>query len=312
MRRIVEYVFYRGLAFLVPLLPRGGMVWLGRRLGWLYLMCSPKARKIGLENLRRAFPDRRDHWAILRESLRMQAVALLDALWSARLTPERAAALVEVDAEEWRRLEPILRSGRGAVVATGHFGSWEMFNLAAGAMGMPKATFIARPVRNARIDAHLKRRRERTGNTLVYRSKALPACLAALRRGEIACSVIDIAVTPAEGGLFVDFLGTPALTSGALPLLAVRRGAPLLFAVCRPLERGRRYALEGVEIPVRAEAPDRDAEVRRLTQELSHALARRIREHPEAWIWSYKRWKWRPSELPGAYPDYSLWAHPLW
>jgi len=288
------------------------MVWLGRRLGFLYFVVARRARAVGMENLRRALPERADHRRILLESLRLQAVALLDALWSARLTPARAAALVDVNEDEWRRVEPTIRAGKGAVVATGHFGSWEMFNLAAGALGLPKATFIARSLPNARIDAHLRRRRERTGNTLVYRAKALPACIGALRRGEVACSVIDIAVMPAEGGLFVDFLGTPALTSGVLPLLAVRRGAPLIFAVCRPLDRGRRYALEGEEIPVRRDAPDRDAEVRRLTQELSSALARRICAHPEAWIWTYKRWKWRPSELPGAYPDYSLWAHPLW
>lgn len=312
MRRTLEYCLYRVLAFVVPLLPRGGMVWLGRRLGFLYFAFSARARRVGMENLRRALPGRGDHRRILLESLRMQGVALLDALWSARLTPGRAAALVEVDRRAWEAVEPVLRAGRGAVVATGHFGSWEMFNLAAGALGLPKATFIARPVRNDRIDAHLKRRRERTGNTLVYRSEALPACVAALRRGEVVCSVIDIAVLPREGGLFVDFLGTPALTSGVLPLLAVRRGAPLVFAVCRPLDRGRRYALEGELIPVRRDAADRDAEVRRLTQELSDALARRIRAHPEAWMWAYKRWKWRPSELPGGYPDYSLWAHPLW
>jgi KDO2-lipid IV(A) lauroyltransferase len=267
---------------------------------------------VGLENLRLALPERADHGRILKESLRLQAVALLDALWSARLTPARAAALVSYDPEAWRRVESVFRAGRGAVVATAHFGSWEMFNLAAGALGLPKATFVARPIPNPWIDRHLRRRRERTGNRLVYRAEALPACIAALRRGEVACSVIDIAVLPSEGGLFVDFLGTPAATSGVLPLLAVRREAPLIFAVCRPLERGRRYRLEGEEIGVRRDAPDRDAEVRRVTQELSNALARRVREHPEAWIWGYKRWKWRPSELPGGYPDYSLWVHPMW
>ncbi len=307
MRRVLEYALYRLLAFLVPLLPRSAMVWFGHRLGALYYAWSARDRRVGMENLRRVFPDRTDHRRILRRSLKLQAVALLDALWAANMRPERAARYVDADGEQIRAVrEQIAATRRGVVVATAHFGSWEMLNLSSRAFGFPPATFIARPVRNALIDRHLRRQREKGGNRLVYREQALGGCVAALRRGEVACSVIDIAVLPDEGGIFVDFLGTPASTSAALPLLAVRREALLFFLVCRPVHGGRRYRLEGEEIPVRRDN-DPDAEVRRLTQELSRALERAIRAHPEAWMWGYKRWKWRPSEMPGAYPSYSSW-----
>lgn len=307
MRRLLEYALYRTLACLVPLLPRPALVWLGHRLGALYYAWSARDRRVGIENLRRVFPERTDHRRILRESLKLQAVALLDALWASGMRPERAARHVGADEEQIRTVRAQVASGgRGVVVATAHFGSWEMLNLSSRAFGLPPATFIARPVRNPLIDRHLRRQREKGGNRLVYREQALGGCMAALRRGEAACSVIDIAVLPDEGGIFVDFLGTPACTSAALPLLAARRGAPLFFLVCRPIDGGRRYHLDGVEIPVRAGA-EPDAEVPRLTQELSRALERAVRAHPEAWMWGYKRWKWRPSEMPGAYPSYSSW-----
>jgi KDO2-lipid IV(A) lauroyltransferase len=145
----------------------------------------------------------------------------------------------------------------------------------------------------------------------VYREKALHACLGALRAGEIVCSVIDMTILPSEGGSFSDFFGTPALTSGALPLLASARGAPLVFAVAKPVRKGLAYRLHVEEIPARPGA-DRTEEVSRLTRELNRALERQVRGQPEAWIWSYKRWKLRPSELLGSYPSYSLWVHPKW
>jgi KDO2-lipid IV(A) lauroyltransferase len=306
VRHAVEYALYRAFALLVPLLPRSALVWLGRRLGALYYLVSARDRRVGMENLRRVFPERNDHGRILRSSLKLQAVALLDALWSARLTSERAARYVSADPERLNAvLGRIREEGKGGVVVTAHFGSWEMLNLASGALGFPRATFIARPVRNPLVDRHLRRQRENRGNRLVYREQALGGCVAALRRGEVATSVIDIAVRPEEGGIFVDFMGTPACTSAALPLLATRRGAPLFFIVCRPIDAGRRYVLEGEEIPVGGSG---DEEVARLTQELSLALERVVRAHPEAWMWGYKRWKWRPSELPGRYPTYSLWV----
>jgi KDO2-lipid IV(A) lauroyltransferase len=307
MRRFLEYGAYRALALLVPLLPRPALVWLGNRLGALYYLVSARDRRVGMENLRRVFPDRDDHRRILRLSLKLQAVALLDALWAARLRPEDSARFVDADMRQVAEvLERIAANGRGVVVASAHFGSWEMLNLSSRAFGFPPTTFIARPVRNPLIDRHLRRQRERGGNRLVYRAEALGGCMAALRRGEVACSVIDISVLPDEGGIFVEFLGTPACTSAALPMLAVRRSRLLYFLVCRPVDGGRRYRLEGEEIPLSGET-DTDAEVSRLTRELNAALERAVRAHPEAWMWGYKRWKWRPSEMPGAYPSYSSW-----
>ncbi len=311
MRDLLEYAGYRLLGAVVPRLPRGVAVWLGRRLGGLVYWLDARARATGLENLALALPGRADHRRLLRASLRTQGVALLDALWSRRLSPGEASRHLEIDAEGALLLGRLLAGQRGLVVATAHFGSWEMFNLGTGAMGLPRCTFIARPVRNARIDAHLRRCREATGNRLVYREGALLACLAALRKGEIVCSVIDMAVAPAEGGLFVDFFGLPALTSGALALLAHRRGAPLLFVLCHPVDGGRRYRLRGKLVPVDASAP-REEEVPRVTRELNRELEEGIRAQPEAWIWTYKRWKSRPWEEPSVYPSYSLWAHPHW
>jgi KDO2-lipid IV(A) lauroyltransferase len=311
MSRLLEYALYRSLTALVRILPRAAMVWLGRRLGMAYFLADARGRRTGMENLARALPERGDHRALLIESYRLQAVALLDAAWSTRLSVEDANRYVDVPKEIAKRINAPGREGKGIAVATAHFGSWEMFNLAGGAMRLPRATVIARPIRNALIDRHMKRMRERTGNRIVYRDEAIGACLSALRRGEAVCSVIDMAILPAEGGLFVDFLGTPASTSGALPMLALKRSAPLFFIVCRPIEKGARYVFEMSEIEAEP-GDDREADLLRVTRNLNRALEEVVRAHPEAWIWSYKRWKYRPGEQPGPYPTYALWVHPHW
>ncbi len=178
-------------------------------------------------------------------------------------------------------------------------------------LGSPKSTLIARKLPNARIDRHMTKLRERTGNKMVYRQNALMACLRAVKRGEIAGSVIDMNVLPDRGGVFADFLGTPALTSPALAALAVRTGVPLYFMVCEPIGHGHRYRLRTEQIEVERTG-DRDADVARATLELNRALERAIRRNPEPWIWNYKRWKWRPSEMNGAFPKYSTWIHDHW
>ena len=278
----------------------------GRRLGALFYRLDRKGGRVGRENLRRFLPDA-EPGKVLMESARLQAVALLDALWSRRLTPGRARACLEMDAEVTRTVERLLARNKGLVLATAHFGSWEMLNVASGAMGLPKATVIARRVDNPYIDANVQKARERTGNTIVFRERATIACFAALKRREMVCSVIDMAVRPREGGQWAEYMGLPAMTSSVLPYFAHRLRAPLAFVVAVPIKKGLRYRLELTEVPIDYEA-DREPEVLRATREMNRLLEEYVRAMPAAWIWNYKRWKWRPSEYCGPFPTYSHWV----
>lgn len=306
MRKRIEYLFYRLFAAFIPYLPRRVMVFAGRRLGYVYHLFDRRVRRAGRENLARFLPDA-DARYVLREGARLQAVALMDALWARRLNPRRARKYLEIAPEDEATLTRCRDEGRGMVLATAHFGSWEMLNVAAGAMGLPRATVVAREIRNPYIDRHLRRQRESTGNVIAYRKEAVMACLAALKKKELVCSVIDMSVLPAEGGLYADFFGLPVMTSGTLPFFAHRLGAPLYFIVAVPLQKGLRYRLEATEIPLDYEN-DRDEEVARAVAKMNSLLEGYVRRQPEAWIWGYKRWKWRPSEYRGPFPSYSYWV----
>ncbi len=306
VRKRLEYVLYRMMAAVVPHLPRPVMVFLARRMGYIYYLFDKRVRVAGQENLRRFLPEA-DARHVLREGARLQSVALLDALWAPRLTPARARKYFHVAPEDEALLAKLRDEGRGIVLATAHFGSWEMLNVAAGAMGLPNATVIAREINNPHVDRHMRAQRESTGNKIVHREQAAMACVGALRRGEIVCSVIDMAVRPNEGGVFADFFGLPVMTSGALPFFAHRKRAPLFFMVAKPENKGLRYRLDVTRIPLDYDG-DRETEVRGALQRMNDLLQQQIEEMPEAWIWGYKRWKWRPGEFRGPYPSYSYWV----
>ncbi len=61
------------------------------------------------------------------------------------------------------------------------------------------------------------------------------------------------------------------------------------------------HRLEVEEVPARADAPDREAEVVRLTAACVAVQERAIRSHPAEWVWMHQRWKTRPAdEAPAA------------
>jgi lauroyl/myristoyl acyltransferase len=90
----------------------------------------------------------------------------------------------------------------------------------------------------------------------------------------------------------------------AIAELAMRTGAAIVFVAAHPLP-GRRIKVQfGPEIPVDSTG-DKDKDVLTTSQRCLDEVARLIRENPEHWMWTYKRWKRRPSAEVGRFPFYS-------
>ena len=120
------------------------------------------------------------------------------------------------------------------------------------------------------------------------------AALRLLRRGETLAVVVDQNMRPSRG-IFVDFFGEPACTTPAAAVLALRAGAPLLAAF--PVRGPDGTHLVRVEGPFAAPPGARGrSAVQALTQEVTRAVERAVREHPDHWFWVHRRWKTRPKE----------------
>ena len=107
-----------------------------------------------------------------------------------------------------------------------------------------------------------------------------------------------------DGGIWIDCFGLPAPVTSAPVALAGRTGAEILLGFCRPLPGGyyRVYATEYFQPPeiVNAET------VRALTVKINQATEREILNHPQHWLWMYKRWKKKkPGGESAGYPWYT-------
>jgi KDO2-lipid IV(A) lauroyltransferase len=85
------------------------------------------------------------------------------------------------------------------------------------------------------------------------------------------------------------------------PKLAVRTNTPLVaFYAPWSAEKGKYLLI--AEPPIVPECTgDEEADVRRLTIEITQRLETRIRQFPGQWLWIHKRWKTRPPGEPKIY-----------
>ncbi|MFL5311677.1 MAG: lysophospholipid acyltransferase family protein [Myxococcales bacterium] len=252
-------------------------------------------RRVALDGLRRAFPERteEERRATARAAYRQLGRSLAEVLLARRVRDADLEDLVRF--ENWDVYEAARARGRGVVVAVAHFGNWEVLARACARRGVP-LTAITRALRG-RLNQQLVAARREGGLRELPDKGSTGAALRLLRRGETLAVVVDQNMRPSRG-IFVDFFGEPACTTPAAAVLALRSGAPLLAAFpVRGADGTHRVRVEGPFSPP-AGARGRSA-VLALTQEVTRAVERAVREHPDHWFWVHRRWKTRPE---GALP----------
>jgi KDO2-lipid IV(A) lauroyltransferase len=182
--------------------------------------------------------------------------------------------------------EGALRRGKGVLVATAHFGNWELSAFAHAYLTAPMH-IVVRPIDNPRIDALVEHRRALSGNRIIPKREAARGILRALAAGDAVGILIDQNTAP-EQGVFIDFFGVKACAGTAFVKFAHRSGAAVIPGYALWSEQEKRYILYfEPEVPM-------TGDVQRDTQAVHVRLEAAIRRHPEQWLWIHRRWKTRP------------------
>lgn len=200
---------------------------------------------------------------------------------------------------EWIRYEGLENfqqanaRGKGVLVATGHFGNWELSAFAHAYLVAPMQ-IVVRPIDNPSIDALVESRRELSGNHAIAKKDAARGILRALGAGDAVGVLIDQNTTP-DQGVFIDFFGVKACAGSAFVKLAHHSGAAVVPGYALWSEKEQRYVLHFEP------AVEMTGDVQHDTQQVHSRLEAAIRKNPDQWLWIHRRWKTRP---PGEGPIY--------
>ncbi len=188
-------------------------------------------------------------------------------------------------------LDAINRNGAPVIFVTAHLGNWELFGLTGGGVSLRLNT-VARPFDNARLNRWITSQRE-LGPQRMCPTRGAPAVLArAIGRGEAVVLLAD--QNQKKHGVFVTFFGLPAATTPTPALLSLRTGTPVVAACL--VRNGDPLGFQAYFAPPiypHSEEP-LDTEIRRITQAFTATLENWIRQHPDQWLWSHRRWRTQP------------------
>ena len=285
--------------FTIPLLPRQSVLWLSRALGRCTYLFSPNLRRISEANLILVFGDSKtvkERQRICIASFQSFTLVLLDLFWFNFRTKTRVPKYLHYDDSS-----RILLDDPPAIVVTGHYGNWEIVSLGCGLEGSPM-TSVAMPLKNAFAERELYRLRAKTGSEITSRRGAIRHVIKALRAGRNTALLMDQNTFPKHGGTFVPFFGLPVPVSKAVGSLWARTQARILVSWCIP-DRNGIYTVRSLE-PFPAEGETLSSE--EIAARVTAGLESIIREQPEYWLWSYRRWRYyREGDDPSQYPYYA-------
>jgi KDO2-lipid IV(A) lauroyltransferase len=309
-RYAVEFAAVAAFAGMVRMLPRQAVPLLARVLGDLAFLVLRRDRRVALANLDIVLKDivsPSDKRRLARATFRRLASVVLGLFRAPRVTRPQLDGMLEA-----RDTLAVLRGhearGKGVIVATAHYGDWELACHAMGLLGLP-LLIVTEPMRNTRIEALFERLRTSSGNRAVPPRFAALKLFRALREGGRVAMMVDVNGRRARGGVWLDFFGLRVFNGSALAELALRTGAAVCFIAAKPLADGRTRLIHRLPIEF-TPTDDHAADVQRLSQQVLDCCRDLIREDPGPWLWTYKRWKRRPTPEAEAegYPFYSRYS----
>jgi KDO2-lipid IV(A) lauroyltransferase len=253
-------------------------------------------RAVVRENLRRAFADRneRELTLLVKKFYRQLTQVALETVKASRM--EREDFLSRASVLNPGLLRQYSNNFRDSVIVmTIHQGNWEwMLHGTTAALGVPMDPVFKR-LHNADADRLMFEIRSRFGSRPVAVEDATADILRRRREARFLVLVADQAPSRHESVYWTTFLNQRTAFHTGAARIAALTGFPVLFAQCRR----RRPGYYEIEFHPLAAAPSTD-DPDRITERYARLAERAIREEPESWLWSHRRWQRQPVDSPPA------------
>lgn len=205
-----------------------------------------------------------------------------------RLTFTRYISLVNFD-----DVLRLLISGKGFILVTGHYGSFELPGHLLAALGFDVHA-VMRPLDNEYLNRFIVQSRRTHGLKLIDKKGATATAETIICDGGLLAFIGD--QDAGRKGIFVDFFGQPASTYKSIGLLAMTTVCPIVVGYARRHNDNAHYEV-GVERIIKPEEwSNQHDPLRWITQTYTTAIESIVRADPSQYLWIHRRWKSKPKE----------------
>lgn len=280
-------IFYLILPFiyLISLLP----FWLMYRVSDLVFVVLYHGlsyrKEVVVTNLRNSFPEKSEQeiQAIAKRFFRYFCDLILEAIKTLTISPRQAKKHLTFKGHEI--LEHYYEKKQSVILVLGHFGNWELTGARLAVEPFHQLYIIYRPLKNKYFDQLAYHMRTRLGNRLYSMKETTKGMMDNSNDVTATAFIADQTPSPKKA-LWLDFLQQDTPVFLGTERLARKFNYPVIYMSSKRPKRGH----YNIELELLFDNPVDTAE-NEITLAHTKRLEKDIKEQPEIWLWTHRRWK---------------------
>ncbi|MFC0876329.1 lysophospholipid acyltransferase family protein [Saccharicrinis sp. FJH2] len=245
-------------------------------------------RNIVRSNLASSFPEKTEHERLLIEKKFFHHLAdiFVESFKAFGMKPEAITKRHHlIPSESFSTYES---TNQSILVVTGHYGNWEWGALSAPLQAGFKFVAINKRIKNPHIDAFIHKNRSRYGTVLdqIKNTSDIFQHYHDKHAAFILVADQSPGIKHMDQAYWIDFLNRETPCLHGPEKYARKYNLPVIYLEIMKIKRGY-YELRTEELVSDPSALE-DGEI---TKRYMNRLEKTIREKPEYWLWSHRRWK---------------------
>jgi len=249
-------------------------------------------RNVVQKNLRNSFPEKseaeRRH--IEKEYFKYMADLMMETIKSVSMSKKSVQRRMICTNPEL--LELYFSRGKSIVAAAGHYANWEMACLSFGFLTDRRRMIVYKPQSNEVFTDFFNKTRSRFGATMISMRQTLRKMIEYKNEPTITVLASDQTPTREDAKYFTTFLNQQTAVFLGVEKLTKVVDSVVVFYRIDLVKRGH-YTYTFVPLVEEPKA----TKPYEITEIHVKYLESQIREKPEYWLWSHRRWKIKPSDV---------------
>lgn len=303
LRRVRYRLEFAGLwtaSRLVPFLPWRALRWLAGLLGRAAFLFDRRSRQVALANLEMVFGAEKspsEIRRIARDSMVHFARIMLELFWAENFTAGNYAKYMVM--EGWEQARALNKQHSGGIFVCLHYGNFEWLSIA-GAFERLPGCIVTQQFRNPLLGPVFDRLRALSGHRIISQERSMLVTLKHLRKGGNIGILFDLQLNPRDPSVPMRSFGRWRPATKIHAMLQKHTGLPIIPIESVPLADGRYRTIAHDPIYFPPGASEEE-----IVQKCWDFFEPQVRRQPEAWLWAYRHWRFRPDKAEEAYPFYA-------
>ena len=289
MSRILFYLLIKPLS----LLPIGVLLRISDVVFFILYYIIGYRKKVVLNNLQNSFPDKspKEIERISKKFYQHLCDLIVESVRLFSISEQEVVERCKVVNPEI--FEEYYQKGQSILVTAGHYNNWEMMAVGCNPQIPHQMMGIYSSLSNPFFDKKLKESRAKFGIDLVAKQEVKSYFLENKNRPTASFFGTDQSPSSSKRAHWMEFLNQDTAVLFGTEKYAKEYNYPVLFGYIRKVRRGY-YEMEFVTVE---DEPLQTAHGE-ITEKHTRLLEEEIKNLPQYWLWTHRRWKRKREEAP--------------